>query len=63
MFLRSMKDNMVLPHHMEELMRLTKKAKFVDDYEVKEGKHPAVWFLNPAEFASKLNNFFAKVSS
>ena len=47
MFIRSLKDYFILPYHMLDLIRKATKSRLLMEYQVDEGKHMAVWYLNP----------------
>ena len=58
LFIRSLKDTMVHPHHMEELMELATKTRLKMDCEVAEAKHPPVWYVNSKAYVEMINKFF-----
>lgn len=50
MFIRSLKDRLIPPWQMIDLIKKAKKCQYYVDYPVEDGKDHPVWDLNPHNF-------------
>ena len=58
MFIRSLKDQVIHPYHMEKLTKLARKTILNVSYEFPEANHQPIWHYDSEKFAKKFNEFF-----
>ena len=61
LFLQSMKDEIVPPSQMQELIERAGRASFKHIYQNRQGSHNANWEYNPEEYFHQYFQFFQRV--